>query len=131
MLTWQSFGQQAKYCNSPSLRCPLCSKDHGKKDCPLKDNKDLSLRKCSNCGGAHGASKSNCNYYINEKKIVDIMVEKEIPRHEAKQLLEMETDLNKELEIPNETEGEESILTFSNKDSKNYNIQLIYTNFIE
>ena len=121
-------GHLAKYCNSTRLRCPLCAEGHGKKDCKIK-NKDLSLRRCANCGGAHGASYSYCEYYKNERRIVDVMVDLEIPRHEAKQLCEMDTDLNEQLEIPNQIEDIETSMIDNQGNAENNAIPVLQPEF--
>ena len=83
-------GHLAKNCNSVTgLKCPLCADKHGKDACPLKEDRDMTKRKCANCGGeeGHGAIDQVCPYFKNEKKIVAVMVELGVQRHEAKKLV--------------------------------------------
>ena len=82
-------GHFAKNCNSTNaIKCPLCAGNHGKNECSLDGNADASRRKCANCGeSGHGAADKVCPYFKNEQKIVAMMVELDVQRHEAKQLV--------------------------------------------
>ena len=90
-------GHLAKFCNSIKEKCPLCNKDHGKKDCKISgaQRQNPENRECANCGGKHHANFRGCEYYIKEKEIVNTMVALEVPRYKAKQHIR-ETEQYKE-----------------------------------
>ncbi|CAL4187513.1 unnamed protein product, partial [Meganyctiphanes norvegica] len=59
---------------------------------------DLTRRVCANCNGNHHAKYRECNYYKNEIKIVNTMIELEIHRHMAKQYIQSEVEVEQERE---------------------------------
>ena len=73
-------GHLARYCRFDVSRCPICSDNHGKRDCPVKNSSDQSTRKCSNCQGNHSASSPECHIFVKERKLVLLMVTHDISR---------------------------------------------------
>ena len=68
----QKYGHTAKNCSSKE-KCPICSKDHSYKDCPIKDShREGNKAVCSNCNGAHPASFQGCGKYKEAKQIKKI-----------------------------------------------------------
>lgn len=51
----QSFGHIAQNCTR-TVRCVICSEEHSTKNCPNREKPP----KCTNCGGTHAASFSQC-----------------------------------------------------------------------
>ena len=70
-------GHKTDQCKSHVPKCPICSKEHERKDCTKES------RKCPNCDQNHSATYHKCSYLIREKEITNIRILEDIPRHRA------------------------------------------------
>ena len=77
-------GHKADYCNSRP-RCPKCGKAHSRRDCTT-DTTVVTNRRCANCNGQHKATWGGCQIVKNERQIMKIRLNEEVPRHEAKNI---------------------------------------------
>ncbi|KAF9414110.1 hypothetical protein HW555_007869 [Spodoptera exigua] len=69
------FGHIKRFCPSKNIICPKCSKNH--------TNCETVAYSCPNCKGSHMALDKTCIVYLREKKIRQIMGEKNISYKEA------------------------------------------------
>ena len=78
-------GHIAIHCSSRE-RCPKCSKNHHKFQCTADTINNPALRKCANCGGNHTATYGKCKTVREERQIMKIRVNQDVPRYHAKNI---------------------------------------------
>ena len=88
----QMFGHWKNRCRGPT-RCVNCGQSHGELAC-------TNLPSCYNCHGSHPASDPNCPRFRQEKDIILLSYENDIPFAEARNLFKNGTRPTNELSKP-------------------------------
>ena len=77
----QKYGHNKRFCKNES-KCAKCGQaGHDDYECENE-------AKCANCNGDHPAYVRSCPKWTNEKEIIKVKYQKNIPFHEARQQVE-------------------------------------------